>query len=370
MHDLSSNSTGRGPLNMTFNQRDGIILQLKENSEATDLRGGYLRPVKDHLLNGKSVCHDTRKTTGGDDSVNGTTSAQRNDLDPKEQKDLHDAAPMSEESEEKKIDYLAYAGLIDRSGYIRLSRLLKEKEGARAEQAHMTILSFGGDAGAAYKIARAMQLNYPKGWSLFVPGLCKSAATLIAIGAESLIIADEGELGPLDVQLFDGNELFGMASGLAIISTVAELTRVAENVFYEFLLKLRSSGVGTKISAHAASEFACGLVAPIANQIDPVKYGEHVRALQVTVAYGGRLNEKYNNARVGSIERLTEYYHAHDFVIDREEAKGLFERVSEPGEIECGIKSELSSAEIDLELGRAKGLFVDWVGPSKPKQEK
>ena len=42
----------------------------------------------------------------------------------------------------------------------------------------------------------------------FIPRRCKSAGTLLLIGATSLIISDRGELGPLDVQLSKPDEIF------------------------------------------------------------------------------------------------------------------------------------------------------------------
>src|SRR5262245_37196094 len=58
----------------------------------------------------------------------------------------------------------------------------------------------GGDADVAYRISACLQRKY-KRFKFLVPGYCKSAGTLVALGAHEIAIADQGELGPLDVQM-------------------------------------------------------------------------------------------------------------------------------------------------------------------------
>ena len=73
----------------------------------------------------------------------------------------------------------------------------------------------GGDAHAAYRIARFGRRSY-KELTVFVPGLCKSAGTLLCTGADQLVISETGELGPIDVQVREQNDLFTRRSGLAV----------------------------------------------------------------------------------------------------------------------------------------------------------
>lgn len=58
------------------------------------------------------------------------------------------------------------------------------------------LITSGGDADAAYRIATCLQSKYQK-FTLFVPGYCKSAGTLIALGAHELAVCDNTETGPL-----------------------------------------------------------------------------------------------------------------------------------------------------------------------------
>lgn len=100
-------------------------------------------------------------------------------------------------------------------------------------------------------------------------------------------------------------------------------------------------GLGTKIASELASTMATSLVAPILSQIDPMKIGEHLRALSVAKEYGDRLNGKFRNARPGAIDRLLSGYPEHSFVIDRKEASDLFQRVRAPNADELQFEATL-----------------------------
>src|SRR5215210_636420 len=75
------------------------------------------------------------------------------------------------------------------------------------------LVSHGGDPDAAYRISRCLQHNYQK-VIVYIPGFCKSAGTLIAIGGSEIVMSDHGQLGPLDVQIEKPDELFKSGSGL------------------------------------------------------------------------------------------------------------------------------------------------------------
>ncbi len=69
---------------------------------------------------------------------------------------------------------------------------------------HLDILleSCGGDINSAYKILNLFK-SYADKITVIVPFYAKSAATLIALGADELIVCKAGELGPLDPQVRD-----------------------------------------------------------------------------------------------------------------------------------------------------------------------
>ncbi len=231
----------------------------------------------------------------------------------------------------------------------------------------LILVTEGGDADCAYRIARCLQTQYEK-FHLFVTGYCKSAGTLLAMGAHELIISDHGELGPLDVQLSKKDELWQRQSGLIGMDTLRALEGNAFEAFEQFFLQLKSKS-GDTVSLRTATEIATGLTsglfAPLYAQVDPLDIGEARRAMSIAQDYGNRLFQQSRNmAGEGVLERLTSAYPSHGFVIDRLEAKELFLSVREPTEKESALALALDSDALDPIPVALEGVFSflndDW----------
>ena len=95
-----------------------------------------------------------------------------------------------------------------------------------AKNVLLLLVTPGGDPDAAFKIGRALQNGYSR-VTIFVPGWCKSAGTLIALSAHELVIADEGELGPLDIQIAKSDEIMELGSGLTVDAAMKSLEATA-----------------------------------------------------------------------------------------------------------------------------------------------
>lgn len=229
-------------------------------------------------------------------------------------------------------DILCYSGPIVRQGYEKLTDLVETSK--KRTNAFLVLETYGGDADAGFRIARALRHHY-KGFKIFVAGACKSAGTLIALGADELIISDRGELGPLDVQISKPDEMFEFGSGLDLMQSLALMQEQAMQAFRSYLIDIKTgSGVTTKTSAEMAAKLAIGLFAPVYQQLDPIRLGEVQRAIEIAYAYGERLNAYSKNLLPGALARLVTSYPSHGFVIDRKEARELFECIRAPGEIE------------------------------------
>ena len=174
-----------------------------------------------------------------------------------------------------------------------------------------------------------------------MPRYCKSAGTLILIGAKTLYLDDMSELGPLDVQVKKGDELIGRNSGLDIFQAVNYLQNQSMVAFREYLLELtRDAGLSTRVASEIASRLTSELFAPIAAQIDPMKLAEMQRATEIAFEYGNRLNEKSGNLRTMGLAKLVTGYPSHGFVIDRKEARLIFIKVNRPN----GMIAQMSQA--------------------------
>jgi hypothetical protein len=210
------------------------------------------------------------------------------------------------------------------------------------ENAVLIICSNGGDADAAYIIARILKSHYKK-FILFVYGFCKSAGTLLALGADEIVMSDRGELGPLDVQVIKSDELLYRSSGLDIPQAIESLSQRAYDIFENHFLSLIFRGGGaitTKTAAEIATSLAVGLLAPITAQVDPLRVGETERAINIAQQYGERLSGDPKK-----VERLIKDYPSHSFVIDFTEASNLFGNVRRPNALEIELEAHIRSAE-------------------------
>lgn len=233
-------------------------------------------------------------------------------------------------------DVFYYAGLISREGYELVTQYCMAH--TPKKDACLFLATYGGDADVAYRIARAFRHNYEK-LHIFIPRECKSAGTLLLIGATSLIISDRGELGPLDVQLSKPDEIFERSSGLDIMQSLRVLREETLSVFTRYLIDIK---VGSGITARTAAEIACkltvGVFSPIYAHIDPITLGEVQRAIAIAYEYGERLDSYDHNLKPDALARLVTGYPSHGFVVDRKEARELFinVRAAEPNEEQLG----------------------------------
>jgi hypothetical protein len=179
---------------------------------------------------------------------------------------------------------------------------------------------------------------------LLVPRYCKSAGTLVALGAKTLFLDDMSELGPLDIQVKKNDEVVGRNSGLDIIQAVNYLQNQTLVAFQAYLVGLTQDvGLSTKVASDISTRLTTGLFEPITAQIDPVRLAEMQRATEVAFEYGSRLSEHGKNVRADGLQRLVNGYPSHGFVIDRKEAKTLFIQVIKP----VGFLAEFSQAVRD-----------------------
>ena len=207
----------------------------------------------------------------------------------------------------------------------------------------LILVTNGGDADAAYRLAVLLQNQYDKIWC-FVTGICKSAGTLVAIGAHELVVSDQGELGPLDVQLYKEDEIGERRSGLTVLSALDTLHQQAFKAFEHFMLeiKFRSGGsITTRTATQLAATLTGKLMEPIYGHIDAMHVGEAGRSLSIAKKYGELLNLKSGNLQAGTLDKLTNEYPVHSFVIDRKQAEGLFKRVRPPLEEEKTLSERL-----------------------------
>lgn len=204
----------------------------------------------------------------------------------------------------------------------------------------------GGDADAAYRMSRCMQENYQK-VTCIVPGYCKSAGTLLVIGASEVAMSDGGELGPLDVQMVKRDELGEWQSGLTISSAMVALHERAFAAFEHFFLTTKQRSMNRitfKTATEIAAKLTGALFAPVFGHIDPFHVGESYRSTAIALYYGTRLDEVSDNLKYGALDLLISDYPHHGFVIDRKEAGNLFKQVRNVTQLEADLITALGHA--------------------------
>ena len=105
-----------------------------------------------------------------------------------------------QETRKSKLLVLLSQRPIDGSVALALNGVLRRM--GEVENLDVLLDSGGGDLDSAYKVLLLLK-SYAKTVTIIVPFYAKSAATLIALGADCLQMCKAGELGPLDPQVWD-----------------------------------------------------------------------------------------------------------------------------------------------------------------------
>ena len=210
-----------------------------------------------------------------------------------------------------------------------------------AERRHSTALlllaTSGGSANVAFRIARHFQRLYDH-FIVAVAGHCKSAGSILSLGAHEVVMGLHGELGPLDVQITKDDEFFKATSGLAPQTALDSLAKHVMATFRAQFLELKfGADLTTKTATETATALAVGVFQPIYAQLEPLRIAEMHMALQIAYEYGNRLADVSGNVKDDAVDRLVGGYPAHDFVIDLEEAEQLFVNIRPPSEAEAEL---------------------------------
>jgi hypothetical protein len=172
---------------------------------------------------------------------------------------------------------------------------LGEMNPAKDKPVVLFLMSKGGEAEPAYQISKLCKSFAAYKFVAVVPRHAKSAATLIAIGADEIHMGPLGQLGPIDPQI-DGLPALGVSQALKTIASVAEQYPKSAEMFARYLrmaLTVEQIGYCDRISESA------------------VQYAERLLSTKPDLI-----------TKAPAIAReLVHEYKAHGFVIDLAEAR-------------------------------------------------
>ena len=128
-------------------------------------------------------------------------------------------------------------------------------------------------------------------FQVVVPRYAKSAATLMSLGSDQIILGDEGELGPLDVQIWDYDNEETRVSALDTVQAVEQLEDSAVKVAMKMLSFLKEKTKKKYSNVIEVSlKFGAELTKPLFEKIDSVAYTRYCRSLQEAQHYAERLS--------------------------------------------------------------------------------
>ena len=212
------------------------------------------------------------------------------------------------------------------------------KELQSCKKIALVIDSPGGYSRCSYKIATMLH-RHCGGFIAIVPRYAKSAATLLALGAEKIYMGSDAELGPLDAQVGDP-ERERQVSALEETQALLRLNAAAIGLLGDttaYLYSLTEKKVESVLPQ--AVRFTAEMMRPLLEKIDAVGYSWHSRILKETEDYAVRLMSRVDKERAKPEEiaetskerrkpeeiaaKLVGGYNAHTFVIDRDEASEI-----------------------------------------------
>ncbi|QMT59714.1 ATP-dependent Clp protease proteolytic subunit [Legionella sp. PC997] len=204
----------------------------------------------------------------------------------------------------------------------------------------LIINSNGGQIEPAYFISKICKEKSKSKFVVSIPSRAKSAATLIALGADEIHMGSLSELGPIDPQ-FKGLPALSLSSALECICDLCKKFPETSNMFAEYLAKtltLEQLGYFERISG-SAEHYAIRLLENktklLANKPDEISH------------------------------RLVYEYKDHSFVIDKDEAKEIFgSKIVKLNSDEYLIGSEIYHflEKVSLILKYEKKLDIKIVG--------
>lgn len=203
----------------------------------------------------------------------------------------------------------------------------------RGDRCTVILHSYGGYGGAAYRLARFLQ-RHCGAYNVIIPSMAKSAGTLFALGAETIVLGADAELGPLDAQIED-LEREENISALEVVQCVERLNQEAMTaVDSQMILWKRRSGKKIESLMPVVTKFVADMMRPMFEKIDVVHFTGMARILKVAEDYALRLLlTNYSSADASDIAfRLTSAYSDHDFAIDMDECESMGLEVESPGE--------------------------------------
>ncbi|MDR3599722.1 MAG: ATP-dependent Clp protease proteolytic subunit [Desulfosporosinus sp.] len=204
----------------------------------------------------------------------------------------------------KVLVYFSYTPLDD-TIIVPLYKQLKEM--GHTKKIDLFLHSYGGAVDTPYKVVTLIR-EFCDEFAVIVPFVAKSAASMLVLGADEVVMGPISELGPIDP---------------LVKHPVYKDVLVPVQAVWHCLDYLQRS-----ISNSSDPEVASFMVTPLLNKLDPWLIGDYEKTIKASQQYAETLLSHYmlkDNLEQVSIvtQALTEGYLSHGYPIGRREAKEL-----------------------------------------------
>ena len=181
------------------------------------------------------------------------------------------------------------------------------KEMGHTKKIDLFLHSYGGAVDTPYKVVTLIR-EFCDEFAVIVPFVAKSAASMLVLGADEVVMGPISELGPIDP---------------LVIHPVYKDVLVPVQAVWHCLDYLQRS-----ITNSSDPEVASFMVTPLLNKLDPWLIGDYEKTIKASQQYAETLLSNYmlkdDLKRVPNVtQALTEGYYSHGYPIGRREAKEL-----------------------------------------------
>lgn len=262
-----------------------------------------------------------------------------------------------------------------------------KNENPEVKEIDFIINSPGGSGDDAYRIIRTLRKNFEK-VNIIVPFWAKSAATLLSLGASSIIMDEFGEFGALDVQLpkqrDDSPHIVEGESALIDELSLETIEQRSHQLFLEMFVSLYTNKyvpIHKNDIANDIMNYLSKFYEPLLKQINPYKIGDKKRKLDIGAQYAKRILIQYNEGikkedREKFVDYLVNDCPDHGYIVDYDLIKKFLPTfdIKQSKELNAdfpGYEKKLRDVSFLLLLSDSeKEKYIDFVSNSLKKNEK
>jgi hypothetical protein len=235
------------------------------------------------------------------------------------------------------------------------------KKHKQVKRLNVLVVSLGGDPNLTFNSVNILRSKCDS-LVAYIHCFETSAATLLCLGTDEIVMRLGAHLGPLDMQVQDPRnspESISALSGYQALEAVANFLHGEIDVTVKQLYLKARTNISDSLSY--AMQLVSSMARPLFEQVNPLDLGNFSNSLAVSEKYGVELLCRYGNKTLKEAKsiagRLVRDYPSHSFVIDLAEAIKIGLRAREPNADELRIIDEIYEGILHNKSYQKHGLI-------------